>query len=82
MCDFFFKEEIMTTIQKAILIAVAKGVVHATVVPVIIFTSVNSFFTGNWGGLASFFYIVIVGWLYNKVFEKGTYQNLLLMCLL
>ncbi len=52
---FLFKGEIMTTMQKAILIAIIKGVVHATIVPVVIFILVNNYFTGNWGGVAAFF---------------------------
>ena len=67
---FLFKGDIMTTIQKAILIAIVKGVTHATVMPVTVFFLVNHFFTGNWGGVASIGYIVIVGWFYNKVLKN------------
>ena len=55
----------MTTIQKAILAAALKGIVHATIIPVFIFLMVNIYFEGNWGGVAAVVYMLFAWIVYN-----------------
>ena len=66
----------MTTIQKAILIAIVKGVAHATVIPVIIFMLVNNYFEGNWGGVVAVFYMIILGYFYNRILKNKDISKL------
>jgi hypothetical protein len=56
--------------KKLILMAIAKGVVHASIIPVIIFVLTNKFVDGNLGGIVAFVYMFIVGVLYNFVFQR------------
>ena len=56
--------------KKLILIAIAKGVAHASIVPVAIFALTNKMVEGNFGGVAALVYMFIVGVLYNFVFQR------------
>jgi len=56
--------------EKIFKIAVAKGVVHATIIPVIIFVLTNELMSGNWGGVAALGYMFMVAVLYNFVFME------------
>ena len=56
--------------KKLILVAITKGVVHATIIPMIIFILTNKFVEGNFGGVAAIVYMFIIGVLYNFVFQR------------
>lgn len=66
----------MTTVEKAILIAVTKGVTHATIIPVIVFILVNSYIRGNFGGLAAALYMIIAGYFYNRILKDKDISKL------
>ena len=64
------KGDIVTTQKKEMVMSeMAKGVAHATVVPLIVFILVNLFIEGNFGGIVALGYMLIVGGLYNVVFK-------------
>jgi len=56
--------------KKMIMTAIAKGIIHATLVPAGIFTLVNKHFDGNYGGVAALVYMMAVYVLYNFVLER------------
>ncbi len=56
--------------KKLILVAIVKGVVHATIIPAMIFVLTNRFVEGNFGGVAAIVYMFLVGVLYNFVFQR------------
>ena len=58
----------MTT-KEMVISAMAKGVAHATVVPLMVFVLVNLFIKGNYGGAVALGYMLVVGGLYNVVFK-------------
>ena len=49
--------------------AIAKGVAHATVIPLMIFVLTNMLIEGKYGGVAAIVYIIIVSILYNLVLK-------------
>ena len=58
----------MTT-KEMVISVMAKGVAHATVVPLMVFVLVNLFIEGNFGGVVALGYMLVVGGLYNVVFK-------------
>jgi len=73
----------MNKIEKLIAIALLKGMVHATVVPVVISYVINYFIKGNFGGASAFTYIVLVATLYllskNKDISRFAYFSTIIL---
>jgi len=59
----------IVTKKEIIVLTIAKGVAHATVVPFMVFVLVNLFIKGNYGGMAALGYVLFAGTLYNVIFK-------------
>jgi len=54
---------------KIVVVAIFKGILHASVVPMMIMLLINIFFNGNNGLIGLVVYVALVAHLYNNVFE-------------
>jgi len=55
---------------KLVIAAMFKGVVHATVIPLLIIIYINGNYEGNFGILGGIFYVIIMWTAYNIWFQN------------